>query len=74
MLVKIRVKQRFKVDVYYPECEKARMFTQLMSTKTLPEHALRKIRKLGFTIQIAGYPERKWEPIIDNDPNPYQYI
>jgi len=46
-------KQNYGTNVYYPVCDTAHHFADLIGTKTLTPAALVKIHALGFTIQVT---------------------
>lgn len=51
MTITIEAKDIYGHMLYYPVCDKAKLFAQIAGTKTLTEFALDRIRKLGYTIE-----------------------
>jgi len=50
--VTIEVKQQYGKELAYPVDDNAKSFCQLAGTKTLSRDQLRKIKDLGFDVQI----------------------
>lgn len=49
--ITVRIRQVYGRDTIYPVCEKAQLFAQLIGQKTLGQHDLTLIRKLGYTVE-----------------------
>jgi hypothetical protein len=45
-------KDQYGRPVYYPVCEKAKMFAGITGTKTLTGDTLRRIKELGYKFNI----------------------
>jgi len=54
MKILIKIKTVYGNQLFYPVCEKAKLFTQLLGKKTLSTSDLRTIKELGFKIEVAS--------------------
>ena len=52
--ITVKIKDVWGQERIYPTCEKGKIFTQLMSCKTLNRYAIEKIKKLGFEIKVQS--------------------
>tara|TARA_R110002020_G_scaffold455625_1_gene671822 strand:+ start:214 stop:432 length:219 start_codon:yes stop_codon:yes gene_type:complete len=49
----IEKKTKYGNELFYPVCDKAKAFADLMGSVTLPDHKLKQIkRNLGFEIEL----------------------
>jgi hypothetical protein len=55
MEIKVKVKNVYGVNTYYPACEKAKLLAQLAGTKTLTVSALQTIVALGYEVSEVYY-------------------
>ncbi len=54
MIIIVERRDVYGRETIYPVCEKARIFAELASTKTLTREALRSIRRLGYDIDMPA--------------------
>lgn len=52
MNITVTVKHVYGNRTIYPACEKARLLAALNGTKTLTDHAIAIIKRLGYTITV----------------------
>ena len=50
MQIEITVKAVYGKELIYPVCQQAKIFAELLGTKTITRDALRQIERLGYTI------------------------
>jgi hypothetical protein len=50
MNINVEVRDVYGQTVYYPMCDKAKLFAQIAGTKTLTPDVLRKIELLGYGV------------------------
>jgi hypothetical protein len=50
MNITIEVRDVYGQTMYYPVCDKAKLFAQIAGTKTLTQDTLRKIELLGYGV------------------------
>jgi hypothetical protein len=50
MEIRVKAKSIYGVTKYYPACEKAKVFAEMLGTKTLTPGAIGHIRALGFNV------------------------
>ena len=48
----VKIKNVYGKDLIYPVCNKAQVFTNLMNKKTMDNYYIRKIKELGYTIEV----------------------
>lgn len=51
MSITVSYRDVYGVTKVYPVCERAKLFADLAGTKTLTDHALRTIQRLGYSIE-----------------------
>lgn len=51
MFITVQIKNVYGNETVYPVCEKAKLFANMLGTKTLTLHALQKIEALGYEIR-----------------------
>jgi hypothetical protein len=49
----VKIKNIYNKDLVYPNCEKSRIFCDLMKTQTFTKNAIELIKKLGFEFEVA---------------------
>lgn len=52
----IRIRNVYGYDLAYPDNEQAQHIANIAGTKTLTKETLAIAQKMGFTIDLAGYP------------------
>ena len=52
-VIEVRVKDVYGNQMIYPVCDAAKVFAAIAGTKTLTQHTLLLIKKLGYDISIA---------------------
>jgi hypothetical protein len=52
MEILVDVKNVYGQELVYPICPKAKLFAEMVGTKTLTKQVLAHIRKLGYTVVI----------------------
>ncbi len=52
MEILVDIKSVYGIDKIYPVCEKAKTFCEMLNTKTLTDHAIKKIKELGYTVNV----------------------
>lgn len=52
MQITIETKEVYGNTLYYPVCDKAKTFAEMVNAKTLTPSVLRNIKQLGFQITI----------------------
>ena len=52
MKIIIERKQVYGKTLYYPVCQNAEIFASLTKTRTLDQFQLKKIKSLGYTIEL----------------------
>lgn len=50
--ITVKIKNVYGQDKIYPVCEHAQMFAELAGTKTLSDHSIRVIKKMGIKISL----------------------
>lgn len=58
MQIIVTIKNVYGNELVYPVCPKARLFAEMVGTKTLTPHQLTKIEALGYTIVQSTLPMR----------------
>jgi hypothetical protein len=53
MEIKVRIVSQFGNQRIFPLCEKAKLFCEIAGTTTLTEHAIKAIKKLGYTVSVV---------------------
>ncbi len=53
MKITVTIREVYGKRTVYPACDKARLFADLLNTKTLTGRALHYIRDLGFEVEVA---------------------
>lgn len=48
----VRIKDVYGAKNIYPVCDKAHLFANIAATKTLTQHTIEHIKKLGYTIKV----------------------
>jgi hypothetical protein len=51
--INVEVRDVYGQTVFYPMCDKAKLFAQIAGTKTLTTDVLNKIRELGYSISAT---------------------
>jgi hypothetical protein len=51
LAIRVKTKEVYGTLLFYPVCEKAKLFGEIAGTKTLTESTLRKIINLGYRIE-----------------------
>ena len=51
MTIIVKIRNIYGEDKIYPVCENAKLFAQIAGTKTLTDHALSRIKSLGYKIE-----------------------
>ena len=52
MEILVSIKTSYGTDRIYPECNKAKLFTNIARTETLTKDTIRAIKGLGYTINV----------------------
>ena len=52
MEILVSIKTLYWTDRIYPECDKAKLFTNIAKTETLTQDTIRAIKDLGYTINV----------------------
>ena len=52
MEILVSIKTSYGTDRIYPECNKAKLFTNIARTETLTQDTIRAIKDLGYTINV----------------------
>lgn len=52
MELKIKIREVYGQRLLYPQCDKSRLFCQLLGTKTIPVSHVRTIEALGYRFVI----------------------
>jgi hypothetical protein len=60
MIIKIQLRYQYNQEVYYPICANATLFAEIAGTKTLTARVLKRIEKLGYTIEVEHQAPRGW--------------
>jgi hypothetical protein len=53
MNITIEERSNYGAPAYYPVCDTAKTFSDIIGTKTLTPSALMRIKKLGYTITLT---------------------
>jgi hypothetical protein len=51
--IKLKAVNHYGHWVYYPDCDKSRVFAQIAGTKTLTAHVIYHIKALGYVVDIS---------------------
>jgi hypothetical protein len=54
MKLTIEERNNYGAPAYYPVCDTAKTFSDIIGTKTLTPAALMRIKKLGYTITLTN--------------------
>lgn len=52
MHITVQMKENYGNPMFYPVCEKAKLFAEIAGTKTLTPETLRRVKMLGFNINL----------------------
>ena len=52
--IQVEIKTVYGTQKIYPACEKAEVFCKMVGQKTLTETDIRRIKELGFTVNVAS--------------------
>ena len=52
LTITIEAREVYGHTKYYPLCDKAKTFAAIANTTTLTEHAIKRIKALGYTVQV----------------------
>ena len=52
--IQVEFKTIYGVEKIYPACEKSAIFAKLIGQKTLTETDIKRIKELGFEVQVAN--------------------
>ena len=55
MKITVRKDKNYGQEVIYPVCDRAKIFAEMLKTKTLTQSSLEYIRDLGFYIEVIPY-------------------
>lgn len=47
----VKIEHKYGNKLIYPNCPLSLAFTELLQTKTLPFHAIQKIKEMGFVFE-----------------------
>jgi hypothetical protein len=50
----VKIKNVYGKDLIYPVCDKAKIFTSLMNKKTIDNYDIRKIKELGYSLEVQA--------------------
>tara|TARA_R110002020_G_scaffold59420_3_gene162061 strand:- start:1344 stop:1508 length:165 start_codon:yes stop_codon:yes gene_type:complete len=53
MLIKLRKKNVYGIERFYPACEKSEVFADIAQKKTLDEYDIKKIKRLGVWVEVG---------------------
>ena len=53
MLIKLRKKNVYGIERFYPDCKKSRVFADISRKKTLDEWDIKKIKSLGVCVEVG---------------------
>ena len=52
LTITIEAREVYGHTKYYPLCDKAKAFAAIANTTTITEHAIKRIKALGYTVQV----------------------
>ena len=52
LTITIEAREVYGHTKYYPLCDKAKTFAAIANTTTITEHAIKRIKALGYTVQV----------------------
>ena len=52
LTITIEAREVYGHTKYYPLCDKAKGFAAIANTTTITEHAIKRIKALGYTVQV----------------------
>lgn len=52
MTIRVEAKNRYGTWFYYPVCERAKIFQEIVGSKTLTTEVLTLIKKLGYEVDV----------------------
>ena len=52
MQITVAIKNVYGNELIYPVCDKAKAFADIANTKTLANHVIAHIKRLGYSIQV----------------------
>lgn len=55
MKITVRKDKNYGQEVIYPVCDKAKIFAEMLKTKTLTPSSLEYIRDLGIYVEVIPY-------------------
>ena len=52
--ITVQLKSVYGTEKFYPACPLARLFAEIAGTETLTPATLKRVRKLGYYIEVSG--------------------
>ena len=52
LTITIEAREVYGHTKYYPLCDKAKAFAAIANTTTITEHVIKRIKALGYTVQV----------------------